>query len=220
MPETHAERLERLIAEALDLIPKYTPRRGSFCKAGYDARNPSQWLREFPEVLDRRLLERLKPDTGDIVGLIQFVHWCELSWPPSPMYERVDGSTSLIPVTTVSTILGYALLEMLLRKLLRTRRRSSLSDLLPLLDKQRPIPGLAENLALLNNRMIHEERGRQCDLQRRLDQGRGQVLHGNVLRTSEPEGHLLVLLIDLIVLHMMRNALQTENTTTHGNDLA
>jgi hypothetical protein len=211
MPETRAERLERLTQEALDLIPKYTPRRGSFNSVpemGYDARNPGEWQREFLQVLDSQLLDRLKPDTGDIVALIQFVHWCEASWPHTPMYQRADGSAALIPITTLSSILGYALSEMLLRKLLRIRRGSSLTDLLALLQRRRPIPDLASDLACLNDRMRYEERGDVRDLHWRLDQGRGQLLHGNVLRSSEPEGHLLVLLIDLIALHMMRHSLQ------------
>jgi hypothetical protein len=177
---------------------------------GYDARNPMEWQREFVEVLDGQLLHRLKPDTGDIVSLTRFANWCTLTWTASPMYQlRPDGSLTLMPVATVSTILGYALLEMLIRKLWQGRAGpSSMDKLLRKFENACCIRDVAQSLQFLNDRMKYQEPDKKMDLYARLKKGRDLLLHGNVLRQTEPEGHLLVLLIDLIVLYIMRDALQ------------
>jgi hypothetical protein len=211
--EAEIERIERLIREVLEIIPSYTSARGRFSSVpqlGYRARNAGAWQREFLEVLDTGLLGRLKPDTNDIAALIDLVN----SWTGAPnlqpTYEHPDGSRRLIPTSMLSTIVGYALLEMIARKLLaNTRRKYSLGDLFQLLEKRHPITDLTEDLASLNSRMTYQERGETRDLYWRLERGRDQLMHGNVLRTSEPEGPLLALLIDLVVLHIERHELQS-----------
>ncbi len=212
MSETLLVRVDKLIREGVYLIPEYTPRRGFFNSSpelGYDARHPGVWQREFLEVLDSQLLEKLRPDTGDIVALIHFENFCTLSWASGPTYQRLDGSIALIPTATISTTLGYALLEMIVRKLLGNWQKDpSFTELLPLMEKRRPIPDLATDLASLNDRMRYEEMGGERNLYWRLMQGRRLLLHGNLLRSTEFEGALLVLLIDLVVLHIMRDALQ------------
>jgi hypothetical protein len=210
--ETEIERIERLIREVLEIIPAYTRARGSFSsmpEAGYRDRNPGAWQREFLEVLDAGLLGRLKPDTNDIARLIELVNvWTEAP-SPQPTYEHLDGSRRLIPTLMLSTIVGYALLEMIVRKLLGNyRKTASLEYLFGLLEKRHPIADLARDLALLNERMAYQERRATRHLYWRLRQGRDQLMHGNVLRTVEPEGLLLALLIDLVILHIERDELQ------------
>jgi len=221
--ETKTERIERMIREVLEIMPSYTPARGSFCSVpsmGYGARNPGEWQREFLDALDCRLLERLKPDTNDIAMLIQLVN----SWagPPShqPTCEHGGGSAGLIPTLMLSTIVGYALLEMIVRRLLGTTRDGggvtpygktpSLEQLLSRFEDKCPIPDLARDLAWLNQRMVYREKGQTRNLYWRLRQGRDTLMHGNVLRTVEAEGLLLAPLIDLVVLHIQRHQLQSQ----------
>lgn len=219
--EVEIARIERLIQEVLEIIPAYTPARGSFSsmpEAGYRARNPGAWQWEFLEVLDAGILGRLKPDTNDIAALIELVNVWTGAASPQPAYERPDGSRRLIPTLTLSTIVGYALLEMIVRKLLGKprnnggvtpyRKTPSLDKLLRLFQDKCPIPDLARDLASLNERMAYQEKGKTRDLYWRVEIGRNQLMHGNVLRTSEPEGLLLAPLIDLVVLHIERDELQ------------
>jgi len=219
--ETRTQRTERLIREGLEVIPNYTSARGSFSsmpEGGYRARNPGEWQGEFLEVLDSGLLHRLKPDTNDIAALIELVSvW---AGPPSrwPTCEHGDGSSRLIPTLMLSTIVGYALLEMIVRRLLGTTRNDggvtpyqktpSLEQLLSRFEDKCPIPDLAKDLAWLNQRMVYHEKGRTRNLYWRLRQGRDALVHGNVLRTVEPEGLLLAPLIGLVVLHIQRDQLQ------------
>jgi hypothetical protein len=110
----------------------------------------------------------------------------------------------------LSTIVGYALLEMILRKLLgNPRGESSLEGLIDLLEKRRPIPDLAEDLASLNRRMTYPGKRGIRDLYSRLARGRDQLMHGNVFRMVEPEGLLLAPLIGLVVLHIQKDQLQS-----------
>jgi hypothetical protein len=219
--EAEIERIERLIREVLEIIPSYTPARGRFSSVpqlGYRARNPGAWQWEFLEVLDAGLLGRLKPDTNDIATLIGLVNVWTGAPSPQPTYEHPDGSRRLIPTSMLSTIVGYALLEMIVRKLLRKtrndgsvtpyRKKSPLDRLLSLFEDNCPIPDLARDLACLNKHMAYQENGGTRDLYWRLPRGRDQLMHGNVLRAFEPEGWLLALLIDLVVLHIERDELQ------------
>jgi hypothetical protein len=210
--ETKTERIERLFREVLEIIPSYTRARGSFSnmpQAGYRARNPGEWQREFLGVLDAKLLGRLSPDTNDIAALIELVNVWTAGPGSQPAYDRPDGSRRLIPTSTLSTIVGYALLEMIVRKLLgNTRKKSSLDGLLRQLEGRGPIADLARDLALLNKRMAYQEKGGTRDLYWRLARGRDELMHGNVLRTFEPEGWLLALLIDMVILHIERDELQ------------
>jgi hypothetical protein len=211
--ETEIERIERLIREVLEILPNWTSGWGSFSSApemGYAARKPGEWQREFLEALDSGLLQRLKPDTKDIATLTALVN----AWTARPgsglTYEHPNGSRRLIPTLMLSTIVGYALLEMILRKLLgNPRGQSSLEGLLTLLERRRPIADLADDLALLNRRMTYSGKRGIRDLYTRLARGRGQLMHGNVLRTAEPEGLLLAPLIGLVVLHIQRDQLQS-----------
>jgi hypothetical protein len=219
--ETKTERLERLIREVLEIIPDYTRARGRFRSVpepGHRLRNPGAWQREFLEVLDAGLLGRLKPDTNDIAALIDLVNVWTGACSPQPTYDRPDGSHRLVPTLMLSTIAGYALLEMIVRKLLGKtqndgsvkpyRKKSPVDKLLALLEGQHPMADLAEDLASLNRLMAYREKGATRDLYWRLRQGRDQLMHGNVLRTVEPEGFLLALLIDLVVLHIERDESQ------------
>jgi hypothetical protein len=220
--ETEIERTERLIQEVLEIMPAYTPARGrfsSFPEHGYRARNPGAWQREFLEVLDGGILGRLKPDTNGIVELIELVNVWTGARPSLPTYGRPDGSPRLIPTSLLSTIVGYALLEMIVRKLLGStrdngtvvpyRKKASLEGLLRLFGDRCPIADLGKDLASLNSRMAYQEMGGTRDLYWRLGRGRDQLVHGNVLRPFEGEGHLLAPLIDLIVLHIQRHRLQS-----------
>ncbi len=220
--EAGIERIERLIREVLQIIPSYTPARGRFSSVpqlGYRARNPGAWQREFLEVLDAGMLGRLKPDTNDIASLIDLVNFWTGAPSPGPTYEHPDGSRRLIPTLMLSTIVGYALLEMIVRRLLGTirnngsvtpyRKKPALDKLLAHLEDNCPIPDLARDLACLNRHMAYQEKGGTRDLYWRLARGRDQLMHGNVLRTSEPEGPLLALLIDLVVLHIERHELRS-----------
>lgn len=219
--EAEIARIERLIQEVLEIIPAYTRARGSFSsmpEAGYRARNPGAWQWEFLEVLDAGLLGGLKPDTNDIAALIELVNVWTGASSPQPTYDRPDGSRRLIPMLMLSTIVGYALLEMIVRKLLGKtqndgsvkpyRKKSPIDKLLSLFEDKHPIADLAEDLASLNRLMAYQEKGATRDLYWRLRQGRDQLMHGNVLRTVEPEGLLLALLIDLVVLHIERDESQ------------
>jgi hypothetical protein len=220
--ETKTERIERLIREVLEIIPSYTPARGSFSSVpqmGYRARNPGEWQREFLEVLDSGLLHRLKPDTNDIATLTALVNVWTASPGRQPTYKHPDGSRRLIPTLMLSTIVGYGLLEMIVRRLLGTarndgrvtpyRKTPSVEQLLSRFEDECPIPDLARDLALLNQRMAYHEKGQTRNLYWRLRQGRNALMHGHVLRTVEPEGLLLAPLIGLVVLHIQRDQLQS-----------
>ena len=210
--ETPVERIERLIGEVLEIVPNYTPARGRFNSVpqlGYQARNPGNWQVEFLEVLDAQHLSTLRPDTADIVRLVEFVNSLTMVDPIALTYEWLGGSPRVVPTSTLSTILGYALFEMLVRRLWQGRRgANSLDKLLSRFESASRIGDLADDLRSLNDRMSYEELGRERDLYWRLMRGRNQLSHGEVIRTFEGEGSLLVLLIDLVVLHVMNRELQ------------
>ncbi len=206
--------IDRLIAEALEMIPSLTPGRGSFSTMppGYTARYPDEWQREVLETMDTRYLAAFKPDTNDIVTLAEQVnHWTLDPW-PSPTFPRHDGTLVLTPISTLATIVGYALLEMLVRKLRSgSPGPSSLDKLLRRFENDSSCADLANDLKSLNSRMRYKQLGKDINLYQRLKKGRDQLLHGNVLRTREPEGWLLVLLIDLILLHVMRYEIMAQS---------
>lgn len=201
---------DRLIKEVLDLIPKYTGRRGSFNTVpglGYDARHPGEWQREFVGILDAQYLDVFSPDTNDIVALMEFLN----RWPTSPLVHASDcnGSRYAVPAGTLSSILGYALLEMVVRKLLPKteldRGPSSLEKLLRRFERETSLRNLASGFRSLNSQMTYQQEGKNVNLYSRLKQGRDELMHGNVLRMHESEGLLLVLLVDLVALHVMRD---------------
>ena len=208
-------RIERLISEVCEIIPSFTPRWGSFCsvpRMGYEARNPGEWQREVLDLVDAQHLTAFRPDTNDIVTLVELVNYYTLVHVPSPTFPRHDGVRLLAPVSTLSTIVGYALFEMLIRKLgSGSRGPSSLDKLLRRFESDSSCADLANDLSLLDSRMTYKQLGKDINLYQRLKRGRDQLLHGNVLRTSEPEGWLLVLLIDLILLHVMRHEIMEQS---------
>jgi len=213
-----AKQVDRLIGEALEIIPSFTSGRGSFNtmpELGYTARHPGEWQREFLRMVDGQYLTAFKPDTNDILILVELVNYWTLAHLPSPTFPRHDGTPLLTPVRMVSTIVGYALFEMLARKLGPGRLGGgSLRNVLTRLERGSSCPDLAEDLKSLNTKMRYKEGGKDVDLYDRLKKGRDQLMHGNVLRTFEPEGWLLVLLIDLIVLHVMRQEITKHNTAS------
>jgi len=212
--EEAIDQIERLIRQALDIIPNFTSGRGSFSNVpelGYKARHPADWQREFLEVLNPQLLGAFKPDTNDIVTLVELVNFWTLVSPSFQVFPARNGSPKLLPAETLSTILGYALLEMVVRKLVPGggRGKNSLERLLRHFEKRTSFRELAGNLASLKSAMLYQEGGKTIDLYNRLRIGRNLLLHGNVLRTHEGEGLLLAPLIDLILLHVMRYELQS-----------
>jgi hypothetical protein len=208
------ERIDALIDEALKIIPAFTTRWGSFNsfpESGYTERNPQEWQREVMEVLDGSLLSALKPDTNDIVQLAEVVNLWTLTPPGSLAYARPNGQEVLLPTSVLATVLGYALLEMLIRKLVPGggKGKNSLEPLLRHFQKTTELTDLARDLKSLNSAMQYEKEGKAVDLYNRLKRGRDMLLHGNVLRTEEGEGLLLAPLIDLILLHVMKHELQS-----------
>ncbi len=217
--ESGAKRANRLVAEVLDIIPNYTSGRGSFNsfpKLGYNARHPSDWQREFLQLLAPANLDSFGEHSGDIRGLVHFHNDLTLAQLPLPIYQSSDGSTQLFPVSLLSTTLGYALFEMVVRILWTGGRDgpSSLDRLLMKFESNCAIPELAISLRRLNEAMIYAEDNGQSNLYRRLKKGRDQLLHGNVLRAVEFEGSLLVLLIDLVVLHAIKDQLERQTGAT------
>jgi hypothetical protein len=179
---------------------------------GYEARNPGEWQREVLGIVDVKHLTAFKPDTNDIVTLVELVNYYTLVHPTLPAFCRHDGVPLLTPVSTLSTIVGYALFEMLARRLCPGRHgRCGLKRLLERLESRSTCPDLAPVLKSLNSKMAYQRSGKAFDLYRRLDWGRNLLLHGQVLRTHEGEGSLLVLLIDLIVLHVIRQEIQEQS---------
>jgi len=202
-------RIDRLIRQVCRIIPSFTPRWGSFCsmpQMGYKARNPGAWQREVLEVVDARYLTAFKPDTADVVTFVEPVnHWTLVHPSMAGVFPWHDGTERLMPVSTLATILGYALFERLVRRLCAGRQGAiGLKKLLERFESRSTCPDLTRDLKSLNLKMTYERSGKNFDLYRRLDWGRNQLLHGKVLRTSEGEGSLLVLLINLVVLHVMR----------------
>ncbi len=130
---------------------------------------------------------------------------------------------------TLSSVLGYVVLEMLIRrltpaidewgyllqpigKLRQGRRVSRLKDVLDAFEDSSPFNDLKRDLQDLNSRMSSAELDRLgnpeiIDLYGRIEKGRNLMLHGNL--THSFEGNLLVLLIDLIVLHVMKHELES-----------
>src|SRR6266511_4612377 len=85
---------------------------------------------------------------------------------------------------------------------------SSIDVLLKQFEKRLPSSELVGDLRTLNREMVYEGPSKRINLYQRLKEGRDQLIHGNVLRTNEVEGQLLVLLIDLIALHTMKAQLR------------
>jgi hypothetical protein len=196
-----SEQIERLVAEVLQIIPSFASGRGRFSITA----EVEEWQRQFLRVVDDRYLTAFKPDTNDVVTLVELVNYYTLVHPTAPRFPRHDGVPLLTPVRMLSTIVGYALFEMLVRKLgSGSRGPSSLDKLLRRFETDSCCADLVKDLKLLNSQMRYKESGQSFNLYQRLKRGRDRLLHGNVLRTFEPEGWLLVLLIDLIVLHVMR----------------
>ena len=147
---------------------------------------------------------RLRPNNADISQLSELLNLWSLTLSTQWMYEARAGVRTMLPTGLLQTIVGYSLLEMLVRTLLGGHRKSSdYAGLLSYFESHCPIASLSADLRHLNSVMSHTERGRRLNLYGRLRRGRDQLLHGNVLRTHEGEGELLVLLIDLVVLHVM-----------------
>ena len=167
------------------------------------------------EAVDGRYLTAFKPDTNDILTLVELVNYWTLVHSPSPTFPWHDGTDRLMPASTLATILGYALFEKLVRRFCSGRPGAiGLKMLLERFESRSICPDLAKDLKSLNCKMTYQRSGKSFDLYRRLDFGRNLLLHGRVLRTSEGEGSLLVLLIDLIVLHVMRQQMSNHMPNT------
>jgi len=209
-------RIERLIQEVLGIIPSLTSGRGRFNSIpalGYQGRHPSDWQKDFLVLLDPGLLSDFSPDVDEIHPLILLVN------EPRPVLP--------ISEETLSTILGYVVFEMLVRRLTPAldewgflvqpvkglkgdRPISGLSSVFKAFEASTQLTELRDDLRRLNACMKSGEPGRngqteEVDLYRRLERGRNFMLHGNLTRSSE--GNLLILLIDLVVLHVMRQHL-------------
>jgi hypothetical protein len=207
------ERVQALIDEVCAIIPAYTHGRGSFSSMppGYDQRNPGAWQREVLSILDVSSVERLRPNNGDIAQLTELVNLWSLTLPTDWSFEDPHVGVRSLPTWLLQPIVSYALLEMLLRALLGGyRKNSSYDKLLAYFETNCPLRDLARDLATLNSAMITKENGRSLDLYKRLRAGRDQLFHGNVLRSHEFEGALVVLLVDLVLLHTMREAILSE----------
>ena len=210
------QQIRRLIGEALEIIPSITSGRGSFNtmpELGYAARHPGEWQREFLGVVDGQYLTAFKPDAHEILTLVRLLNESLLGRP-------IAFQTS---VETISSVLGYVVVEMLIRrltpaidewgyllqpvgKLRQGQRVSRLKDVLDAFEDSTPFNDLKRDLQDLNSRTSSTELDRfgepeTLDLYGRIDKGRNLMLHGNL--THSFEGNLLVLLIDLIVLHVM-----------------
>ena len=216
------QRVERLISEVLEIIPNYTSGRGSFSTMppGYKVRYPDDWQQEFLEVLDPQFLSALKPDTNDIVGLVELVNFWSLVNPISQQYLRHDGTPVLMPLDTITSIVSYIVFENLVRRLVPVldqegrltqavtdfggagARISRLNKLLPLFEVRTHFRDLANHFRFLKGTM----QSSQGDLYERLDTGRNLLLHGNIPHSFE--GGLVVLLVDLVNLHVMRQELR------------
>lgn len=220
-----SEQIDRLIAEVLQIIPSVTSGRGSFNtmpELGYTARHPGEWQREFLSVVDGDYLAALRPDTDLILGLVRLVNQSALAGvPPSD-----------VSFETLSSVVGYVVLEMLIRRvtpaidewgylvqpvegLKLDRRVSALRDVLDAFEETTLLQELRRDLQQLNSRMSSEELDRNgrpetLNLYGRIEKGRNLMLHGNL--THSFEGNLLVLLIDLIVLHAMKHELRQNRT--------
>jgi hypothetical protein len=219
--------IDRLIAEALEIIPNLTSAGGSFSTMppGYKARYPDEWQREVLETMDVRYLTAFKPDTNDILRLVELVNYWTLATPISQAYQRHDSSWVLLPIETITTIVSYTLFENLIRRLTPVLdgeghlteevqavgkvgdRVSSLERLLVVFERKTHFQALACDFRGLNERLHHTEAGKAgipkaYNLYGRLQRGRNLLLHGNIMHSFE--GWLLVLLTDLIVLHVMR----------------
>jgi len=213
-----SEQIDRLIAEVLEIIPSSTSGRGSFSitPEAYKAQ------REFLTIVDRQYLTAFKPDADEILSLVGLVN------------EGLRGRAMAFqtPLETLSSVLGYVVLEMLIRrltpaidewgyllqpvgKLRQGQRVSRLKDVLDAFEDSTPLNDLKRDLQDLNSRMTSAELDRfgepeTLDLYGRIDKGRNLMLHGNL--THSFEGNLLVLLIDLIVLHAMKHELRQNRT--------
>ena len=171
------------------------------------------------EVLPKTPGNAFKPDTGEIYSLVGLLNDVTLGNPPPVPFH--------VAAETLSTVLGYVVFEMLLRRLTPAidkwgylthpvstltlnRRVSGLKRALHAFAETTPYVDLNNDLAALNAQMLSREYGRsgkveQLDLYGRLVTGRNLMLHGNLSHSFE--GTLLVLLVDFIVLHVAKQEL-------------
>jgi len=202
--------IDRLIADVLEIIPSLTRGRGRFSITP----ESYEWQREFLSVVDGQYLTAFKPDADLILPLVRLVNQSALAGVP-PFDVSLE---------TLSTVIGYVLLEMLIRRLTPAidewgylvqpvkglnpdRPVSGLKDVLRAFEETTPLHELRCDLQHLNSRMSSKELDRKgrpetLNLYDRIEKGRNLMLHGNL--THSFEGNLLVLLINLIVLHVMR----------------
>lgn len=205
----------------MEIIPNLTSGRGSFgnMPPHYKARPDGEWAAEFLNVLDTRKLGALRRDASGIVSLVGVVHRYTYEHPSELSDPIVHGYT-------IGSALGYMTLEMLIRRLTpaidswgyltkevpgvlgvqRARPVSQLRPLFEVFERTTRYRALQRNFRILNTLMVSREFDRngeieELDLYRRLEKGRNLLLHGNL--THSFESHLLVLLIDLILLHVM-----------------
>ena len=218
MPEEEdaGQRVRRLIVECMEIIPKYTSGRGSFSsmpEMGYDARHPPDWQLEFVELLGVQPIQGLAPDADEIVPMVGLLNEVTLS----------GDSLWNVSTQTLSSVLGYVVLEMLLRRLTPVldswgyltapvegftpfTRISGLMNVLLVFERTTELQALADDFRSLNAAMSSSEPDRRgeaisVNLYGRLERGRNLMLHGNLSHSFE--GSLLVLLVDLIMLHAM-----------------
>ena len=76
---------------------------------GYTARDPGDWQREFLTVLPRTPGSAFRPDADEIYPLVELLNDVTLGVPPPVPFH--------VAVETLSTMLGYVVFEMLIRRL-------------------------------------------------------------------------------------------------------
>jgi hypothetical protein len=224
--ERRLQRMRRLTREVLEIITNYTSGRGTFSNMppGYTARSPNAWLAEFAAVYNLSKMGPLSKHGVELNDLIYTTHRFSMFNPFNP--DHCEGDGMFVHGYTVGSTLGYMVLEMLIRELTpaldqwgcltvrmpgiqSARLNSPVSQIRPLLqvfERSTAYLALRRDLRRLNKRMISREIGRggtveELNLYRRLEKGRNLLLHGNI--THSFECHLLVLLIDLVLLHVM-----------------
>lgn len=215
--ESRLQQIERLISEAHDLLPQWTSGRGSFSNMPprYTARHPGDWMVEFNDVFHESPLGGLLSDADEIIPLIRVVNELAL--------ERPAVGTSN---ETLLSVLSYVVFEMTIRRLTPAidgwgylvspvagltlgDRVSGLRKVLLAFEESTPLLDLRATFRLLNQRMVSRELDRggipiDLDLYGRIQRGRDLMLHGNLSHSFE--GNLMVLLVDLVVLHVMKQA--------------
>src|SRR6266540_1081887 len=117
--EDVAARIERLLDEVRKIIPAFTSARGTFSshpERGYSAQNPDAWKRDFLEVFDGQYLNAFKPNVDSVDQLIRLLNIGTLLERAPITVPGLVGLSFLLPTSTLCTLLGYALIEMLIRK--------------------------------------------------------------------------------------------------------